>query len=65
MDFCRNLTNQVISSRVPQRSVQAPRNLLLKNDIRKTVKLIYYLIKKITRFTLRVPSIGNQSEMFQ
>lgn len=65
MAFCRNLTNQVISSPAAQISVQAPRNLFLKNDIRKTVKLIYYLIKKITCFTLRVPSTGNQSEMFQ
>lgn len=46
MAFCRNLTNQTIGSPAAQVSVQAPRNLLLNNDIRKIVKLIYYPIKK-------------------
>lgn len=65
MAFCRNLTNQVISSPAAQVSVQAPRNLLLNKDIRKIVKLIYYLINKMNMLQLECPVEEIKLKCFQ
>lgn len=51
MAFCRNLINQVISSPAAQINVQAPRNLFLNNDIRKTKTDLLPYLKNTTLHT--------------
>lgn len=61
MAFCRNLTNQVISSPAAEMSAQASRNLFLNNVVIKTVKLIYHFIKKMNTLYIESTQYWNVS----